>query len=49
VDVFILYWTAAADSGGRLHFYRDVYDRDAAVLAALDAFPVGGTREGPDR
>jgi murein L,D-transpeptidase YcbB/YkuD len=37
LPVFILYWTASADFDGELHFYRDVYERDAAPLAALDA------------
>jgi len=36
LPVLILYWTASADLHGELHFYRDVYQRDAAVLAALD-------------
>jgi murein L,D-transpeptidase YcbB/YkuD len=36
LPVLILYWTAAADADGELHFYRDVYQRDAALLAALD-------------
>jgi L,D-transpeptidase YcbB len=36
VPVLVLYWTASADLHGELHFYRDVYGRDAAVLAALD-------------
>jgi len=35
LPVLILYWTAAADLHGELHFYRDVYGRDAAVLRAL--------------
>lgn len=33
--VFILYWTASTDMHGELHFYRDVYARDAELLAAL--------------
>jgi len=37
VPVFVLYWTAAVDQDGRLHFHKDVYGRDAALLAALDA------------
>jgi L,D-transpeptidase YcbB len=36
LEVLILYWTASADAAGELHFYRDVYGRDAAVLAALE-------------
>ncbi len=35
--MLLLYWTAAADLHGELHFYRDIYGRDAAVLHALDA------------
>lgn len=37
MPVFVLYWTASVDLHGELHFYRDVYDRDAAILEALDA------------
>jgi murein L,D-transpeptidase YcbB/YkuD len=37
LPVLVLYWTASADLHGELHFYRDVYGRDPAVLAALDA------------
>jgi murein L,D-transpeptidase YcbB/YkuD len=37
VEVVIQYWTASADEAGVLHFYRDVYGRDAALLAALNA------------
>jgi murein L,D-transpeptidase YcbB/YkuD len=36
IPVLILYWTASADLHGELHFYRDVYKRDAALLRALD-------------
>ena len=35
LPVLVLYWTAATDLHGELHFYRDVYRRDAAVLRAL--------------
>lgn len=35
--VFILYWTAEPADDGGIRFYDDVYERDAAVLAALDA------------
>jgi murein L,D-transpeptidase YcbB/YkuD len=35
VAVIIQYWTASVDEVGVLHFYRDVYRRDAALLAAL--------------
>jgi murein L,D-transpeptidase YcbB/YkuD len=37
VPVLVLYWTAASDLHGEVHFYRDVYGRDGAVLSALDA------------
>jgi L,D-transpeptidase YcbB len=36
VPVLVLYWTASTDLHGELHFYRDVYGRDAALLRALD-------------
>jgi L,D-transpeptidase YcbB len=36
IPVLILYWTAAVDSDGRVTFRRDIYDRDAAVIAALN-------------
>lgn len=36
VPVLVLYWTAATDLHGEVHFYRDIYDRDAALLDALD-------------
>jgi murein L,D-transpeptidase YcbB/YkuD len=37
IPVLILYWTASADLHGELHFYRDIYGRDGAVLSALAA------------
>lgn len=43
VRVFVLYWTASADAQGVAHFYRDVYERDAAILAELDAPVDAGT------
>ncbi len=36
IDIMLLYWTAGADKQGRLYFNKDVYNRDAAVLKALD-------------
>lgn len=37
VPVLLTYWTAAVAPDGRVHFYQDVYGRDPANLAALDA------------
>jgi murein L,D-transpeptidase YcbB/YkuD len=37
VDIYILYWTAGVDRDKNLYFERDVYNRDASVLKALDA------------
>jgi len=44
--VLILYWTAELDAAGRVRFLPDVYDRDPALLAALNGevrleFPPG--------
>ncbi len=36
IDIMLLYWTAGADKQNRLYFNKDVYNRDAAVLKALD-------------
>lgn len=36
IPVLVLYWTAAVGPEGDLHFYRDPYGRDAALLRALD-------------
>lgn len=36
VPVLILYLTANLDTGGRVRFLRDVYERDAKLLEALD-------------
>ena len=35
LPVLLLYWTAEVDDDGHLHFYKDLYDRDAAILDAL--------------
>jgi murein L,D-transpeptidase YcbB/YkuD len=35
VPTLMLYWTASTDLHGELHYYRDVYGRDAALLEAL--------------
>jgi len=39
IPVHILYFTALTDAVGRVRFVHDVYDRDAAVIAALDGAP----------
>jgi murein L,D-transpeptidase YcbB/YkuD len=35
MTVMLLYWTAEVDGAGRVSFFPDVYQRDAAVIAAL--------------
>jgi len=52
VPVHLLYWTAWVDEDGRLQFRPDIYERDAALSAALDALHAGaGSPPGvdPDR
>jgi murein L,D-transpeptidase YcbB/YkuD len=34
VPIYILYFTAWAEEDGRVFFYRDIYDRDEALIAA---------------
>ncbi|HYQ39034.1 MAG TPA: L,D-transpeptidase family protein [Pseudomonas sp.] len=36
VTILLAYWTAEADEHGRLQFRPDIYQHDAAILAALD-------------
>jgi murein L,D-transpeptidase YcbB/YkuD len=36
VPVLIVYLTASIDDDGSLLLYRDIYDRDAKALQALD-------------
>jgi murein L,D-transpeptidase YcbB/YkuD len=36
MPVLILYWTALAEADGTARFFRDIYGRDARLLAALD-------------
>ena len=45
LPVLILYLTAALDDSGKARFYRDIYQRDAAVLQALDG-PVTDLNQG---
>jgi murein L,D-transpeptidase YcbB/YkuD len=37
VPILLLYWTAQANPDGTVSFFRDVYERDAAIVQALDA------------
>jgi L,D-transpeptidase YcbB len=37
LPVLLLYWTTEVDDDGQVYFYEDVYDRDRAVLGALNA------------
>jgi murein L,D-transpeptidase YcbB/YkuD len=39
IPVLVFYWTASADERGELHFYRDQYGRDAAILEAIGRTP----------
>jgi murein L,D-transpeptidase YcbB/YkuD len=41
VPIHVQYWTAWADGQGAIHLRDDVYDRDGAVLRALDEAPPG--------
>ncbi|MCW5724208.1 MAG: L,D-transpeptidase family protein [Maricaulaceae bacterium] len=41
VPVHILYLTAVAEAGGSIRFVDDLYGRDPALIAALDAPPPG--------
>jgi murein L,D-transpeptidase YcbB/YkuD len=36
IPVLLLYWTAQASPDGTVSFFPDVYDRDAAIIEALD-------------
>ncbi|MDH3872309.1 MAG: L,D-transpeptidase family protein [Gammaproteobacteria bacterium] len=40
VPVALMYWTAGTEPDGSVFFKADPYDRDAAVLAALNSAPV---------
>jgi murein L,D-transpeptidase YcbB/YkuD len=36
IPVLLLYWTASGDRDGHMHFNRDIYDRDPAILRRLN-------------
>ena len=37
MPLLLSYWTAEVDSAGQLQYVPDIYQRDAALLAALDS------------
>lgn len=36
VPIYLMYWTAAIDENGLVYFTRDIYDRDEAIIKALN-------------
>lgn len=36
LPILLVYWTAEVDDPGIIHFYDDIYERDAALLEVLD-------------
>jgi murein L,D-transpeptidase YcbB/YkuD len=52
VTIMLLYWTAQADTDGVVHFRKDLYGRDAAIIEGLDqpfrVDPPEGVREAVD-
>ena len=39
IDVALMYWTTSPTHGGKVQFHPDIYSKDAAGLAALNASP----------
>ena len=39
IDVLLMYWTVSPEEDNRLEFHHDIYQLDAAALAALDTPP----------
>ena len=37
VDVMLMYWATSPTRTGKLQFHRDIYGKDPAALAALNA------------
>ena len=37
LPMYVSYWTAEVDDFGHVHFYDDLYERDAAILGKLNA------------
>ena len=37
IDVLLMYWTVSPTTSGRMQFHPDIYQLDAAALAALGA------------
>ena len=36
VPIYLMYWTAAIDENGLVYFTQDIYDRDEAIIKALN-------------
>jgi L,D-transpeptidase YcbB len=39
IDINLMYWTTSPTRGGKLQFHRDIYNKDAAALVALNTPP----------
>ncbi len=36
IPIYLMYWTAAIDEHGNVYFTNDIYDRDEAIIKALN-------------